>query len=91
MHAAGLEAGAVCEAAQDEERACACQRTAAGVEEEVGTVPTVEVRSSQRHVPPQRVRGRAPERHDALLPALPDGPHDALLEVDRRLDEPDRL
>ena len=55
------------------------------------TVTTVEVRSSERHVPPQRVGRGAAERHDAFLPALPHDPDDPLLEVDGRLDEPDRL
>ena len=91
VHAPGLEPGAVGEPAEDEECPRAGQRAAARVEEEVGTVTTVEVRSSQRHVPSQRVRRWAPERHDPLLPALADDADDALLEVDGRLDEPDRL
>ena len=86
-----VEIGAVGEPAEDEECPRAGQRAAARVEEEVGTVTTVEVRSSQRHVAPQRVGGGAAERHDALLPALADDADDALLEVDGRLDEPDRL
>src|SRR5688500_12523857 len=44
MHALGLETGFLGEPAQDHERACARQRPAARVEEELGAVAPVEVR-----------------------------------------------
>lgn len=50
MHAPGLEAGALGETAQDEERAGTGKGATAGVEEEVGAMPPVEVRASERQV-----------------------------------------
>ena len=91
MHAAGLEARAVGELAQDEKGAGAGQRAAAGVEEEIGPVAPVEMRATERHVAAERLGRRPAERDEPLLVALPDDAHDPGLEVDRRLAQADGL
>ena len=91
MHAAGLEAGALGEPAEDEERAGARQRAAACVEEEVGAMTAVEVGASEREVAAQRLGGRPAERDEAFLAALADDAHHAGLEVDRAARQAERL
>ncbi len=91
VDAAGLETGAVGELAQDEERAGSGQRTATRVQEELGAVAAVEVRPAESEVAPHGLRGRTTQRHEALLVSLSEHAHDALLERDAVLLEPDRL
>ena len=91
VDALGLEPCLRGELAQDQERAGAGQRPAAGVEEQVGPVAAVEVRSAERQVAAYRLGGRAAERDDALLVALAEHAHDAGVDVDRRAGETDRL
>ena len=76
---------------QDEERPCAGERAAAGVEEELGAVAAIEVGSTEGEVPSNRFRGRPPEWNEALLSALPEDADDSLLDVDGAPVQPDRL
>ena len=78
VHAARLEAGPLGEAAEDEERACARQRAATRVEEEVGAMTPVEVRAPEREVAARGLGRRPPERDESLLAALADHAHDAV-------------
>ena len=87
----GVEPGLRREASDDQERTCAGERSALGVEEELRAVPAVEVRPPAGQVPPQRLDRLGPERDDALLVALADAAHEALLEVDAAALEPDGL
>ena len=91
MHAPRLEPGPVGQLAQDQERAGAGERAAAGVEEEVGPVAPVEVRPAEREVAAHGLGGRPAERDEALLAALAEHAHDALVEVDGRLRRARRL
>jgi hypothetical protein len=91
MHPARLEAGAVCELAEDQEGAGAGERPAAGVQEELRPVAAIEVRSAEREVPAHGLGGGATERNEALFAALPEHAHDAVLDRDAILLEPDRL
>jgi hypothetical protein len=91
MDAARLETGPIGELAQDEECSGTGQRPAADVQEELGPVPAVEVRPTEREVPTHRFCSRAAERHEALLVALAEHAHDPFLERDAALLEPDRL
>src|SRR3954471_7908344 len=86
-----VEAGFAGELAEDQERAGAGERAAARVQEQLRAMPHVEERPAAREIASQRVGGRAPERHDALLVALADAADEPLLEVDAALLEPDRL
>ena len=89
MDALRLEAGLLGEPAQDQERAGAGERPALRVEEELGPVAAVEVRPAAGEVAAQRL-GRLPaDRDDALLAALADRAHEAVVEVDAALLEPD--
>ena len=91
MDARGVEARLGGEAPQDQERAGARQRAALRVQEELGPVARVEVRAAAGEVAPERLDGRASERDDALLVALAGDADEAVVEVDPRLVEPDRL
>ena len=91
VHAPGLETGSIRELAEDQERAGARQRTAPGIEEELGPIPAVEVRTAEREVSPHRLRGRPSERDQALLVSLAEDADHSLVEGDAALLEPDRL
>lgn len=91
MDASGLEAGAVGELAQDEERAGSGQRAAAGVQEELGPVAAIEVRAAEREVATHGFSRGPTEWDEPLLRALPDHPDDALLQRDAVLLEADGL
>ena len=89
VDAARLEPCLVGEAAEDEERARPGERSAAGVEEEVGPVSTVEVRPAEREVAAHGFDRGAAERHDPLLAALAEHADELPFEVDRRAREAD--
>jgi hypothetical protein len=91
MHPARLEAGAVCELAENQEGAGAGERPAAGVQEELRPVAAVEVRPAEGEVAAHRLGGRTTQRNEALLAALAEHAHDAVLECDAVLLEPDGL
>ena len=91
VDATRLEPGAVGELAQDQECAGAGERAAAGVQEELGPVAAVEMRPAEREVAAHGLGGRPPERDEALLAALSEHAHDALLDRDAVLLEPDGL
>jgi hypothetical protein len=91
VDALGLESGAFREASEDQERTRARQSASLGVEEELRTVSSVEVRAAVRQVAAQRVRGVTSDRDDPLLAALAGAGDEAALEVDIRLAEPDGL
>src|SRR5438105_1233403 len=55
--------------AEDQERSGACQRAAAGIQEELGPVPAVEIGAATREVATKRFGGLAPDRDDAFLVA----------------------
>src|SRR4029077_17308835 len=80
VDAARLEPGAIREPPEDEERARAGQCAAARVEEQIRTVPMVELRPAEREVAAERLGRGAAERHESFFPALPDDPYDAALE-----------
>jgi hypothetical protein len=86
-----LESGLSGELAQDQERPGTRQRSASGVEEELGAVAAVEVWAAARRIPHDRLRGLARDRDDPLLPALAECTHEALVGVDVATLEPDRL
>src|SRR5581483_7285813 len=86
-----VETGPLGQPAQDEKGARARQRAAARVEEELAAVAPVEVRPSARQVAAKRGRGRAPDRHDALLPALAGDADEPAVEVDAAAFEADGL
>ena len=88
MDATGLEAGPFGELPQDEECAGTGQRTAACVQEEVGTVAAVEVWAAEREIAPDGLGGRAPERNEPLLAALSQDTDDPLVDRDAALLEP---
>jgi hypothetical protein len=66
----------------DQEGTRARQRSALGVEKELGTMPPVEVRTPPGEVAAQRLHCLRPERDDALLVALSHAPDEAVVEVD---------
>ena len=82
MDATGLEAGAIGELAEDEEGAGSGQRPATRVEEEIGSVATIEVRAAEREVAADGFGCGTAERYEAFLRALPDDAYDALLQRD---------
>jgi hypothetical protein len=87
----GVEPGLRRQAPEDEERAGPCERSALGVEEELGPVAAVEVRPPAAEVAAQRLDRLAAERDDALLVPLPHATDRATLEVDAAPLEADRL
>jgi hypothetical protein len=91
MDAAGLEAGALGELLQDEERARASERAASRVEKQFRPVAAVQVRSAECEIAAHRLGGGAAERDEALLSALPEHADDALVDGDATLLEPDSL
>jgi hypothetical protein len=91
VHAAGLEARTLGELAQDEERAGSRERSAARVQEELGTVAAIEMRATEREVPANGLGGGSSEGHEPLLPALAEDADDAFVERDARLLEPGGL
>src|SRR5690242_19447240 len=91
VHALRLEAGLCGEAAEDQERAGACEAAALGVEEQLRTVARVEERPPAGEVAAERSDGLAADRDDPLLRALADAADEAAVEVDAGLVEPDRL
>ena len=91
VDALGLEPCLRRELAEDQERACAGQRAAAGVQEQVGPVAAIEVRAAERQVAAHGLGRRPAERDDALLVTLADHPHDARVDVDRGPGQPHRL
>ena len=78
-----LEARFLGEATENQERAGARQRAAAGVQEELGPRAAVEVGAAHCDVPAERFDRRPAERHDPLLRALAECTHDPVVEVDR--------
>ena len=91
VNAVRVEPGFLGQLAQDQERARAGERAAAGVQEELGPVAAVEVRPAAREVAPQGLGGVPADGHDALLAALADHAHEPVVQVDARLVEADRL
>ncbi len=91
MHAARLEACAVGELSEDQERACASQRAAADVEEQLRPVAAVEMWAAEREISTNGLRSRTPEGDEALFISLPEDADDPLLEGDATLLESDRL
>ena len=67
------------------------QRAAARVEEQLGPVAPVEMGPAEGEVAAHGLRGRAPERDEPFLAALPEHAHDAFLDRDAVLLQPDRL
>ena len=65
------------EAPKDQKGARPGERPAAGVEEEVGSMPAIEVRAAECEVAAHRFDRRPPERHDPLLAALAEHADDA--------------
>jgi hypothetical protein len=82
VDAAGLEAGALGQLAEDEKGARAGQSAAARVQEQLRPVAPVEVRPPEREVAAHRLGRRTPERHEPLLAALPQHAYDPVLERD---------
>src|ERR687891_1002144 len=91
VHATGLESCLCGQLTDDQERAGAGERPAAGVEEELRAMARVEVRPAVREVAPERLGGLPPDRHDPPLVALADAADEPLLEVDGVPHEADGL
>src|SRR3954447_16660167 len=91
MDALRREPGFLCELPEDEERACARERPALRIQEQLWAVPLVEIRPAAGEVAVQRVDGRPADRDDPLLRALAERADEALLRVDARPVEADRL
>jgi hypothetical protein len=91
MDTPGLQPCAIGELAQDEERTGSGERAAAGVQEELGAIATVEVRAAESEVPADGLGGRTPEGYQALLAALAEHANDSVVESDAALLQADRL
>src|SRR5437660_9296837 len=91
MDALRLEPGFGGEPAEDQERARAGEPAAARVQEELRPVTRVEVRTAAREITPQRLRGGAADRHNALLAPLADAADEPRMEVDISFRESDGL
>ena len=91
VNALRVESGLLSEPAQDEERACARERSALGVQEQVRSVAPIQVRPPAGEVAPQCIRGLPAERNDALLVPLAHAAHEAVVQVDASALEPDSL
>src|SRR5690242_17269759 len=89
VHAFGVEARPFGESPQDQERACARERAALRVQEQLGTVALVEEGTAACEVAAQRLDGLPPDRDDALLRALAGAADEASVEIDRRALEAD--
>src|SRR5712691_8168906 len=87
MDASRLQPGLRCEPAQDQEGAGPRERTALGVEEELGPMAAVEVGPAAREVAADRLGAPAADRHDSLLRSLADAADEAAVEVDAALVE----
>src|SRR5918992_1447800 len=79
------------QAAEDEERAGAGQRSALRVQEELWAVAPVEVGAAAAEIAAERLGGLATDRDDAFLVTLADAAHESVLEVDGAALETDRL
>ncbi len=86
-----LEPCLVRELSQDEECAGSRQWAATCVQEQLGPVASVEMRTTEREVAPHRLGGWAPERDEPFLATLSDHSDDSLLERDAALVQADRL
>src|SRR2546425_1155933 len=86
-----VEPGLLCQAAQDQERPGAGERSALGVQEELGAMAAVEIRAAAREVAPERVDCPAAHRNDPFLPALADAADEPFVEVDAGAIEARRL
>jgi hypothetical protein len=82
VDATRLQTCAIGELAEDEERAGACERTPAGVEEELGPIPPIEVGAAEREVAPHGFGGWTAERDETFLAAFPEHAHDTFLDGD---------
>src|SRR5438034_4983353 len=91
MDALGVEPCPCGPPAKDQERACAGERAALGVQEELRPAAAVEVRPAAGEVAAQGLGGRTPDRHDPLLAALAETADEALVERDAALLEADGL
>ena len=87
----GLEAGSFRELAQNQEGARAGQRAAAGVQEELGSVPAVEVGAAESEVAAYGLCSRTPEGYQALLVPFAENADDPLFGHDATLRESDSL
>src|SRR5215218_6648064 len=91
MHVGRIEACPLGQAADDQERPRPCERAALGVQEKVGPVPAVEVRTAAREVAADGICRVPADRDDPFLVALSEDADQPLLEVDRRELETDGL
>ena len=91
VHPLGFESRFLGELPQDQEGARPGECSAARVQEQVGPVATVEVRSAESQVAADGLGGRPAERDDALLVALAEHADYASIDVDGRARESDRL
>jgi hypothetical protein len=91
MHAFRLQTGLAGQPPQDQEGSGPGQGPSLRVEEQLRSVPPIEVRPSERHVTPECVHCLAADRDHALLAALADRPDEPLLQIHACSIEPDRL
>ena len=91
VDATRLEPCAFGQLAKDQERAGAGERAAARVEEQLGPVAPVEMGPAEGEVAAHGLGGRPPERDEPFLAALSEHAHNALLDRDAVLLQPDRL
>ncbi len=89
---AAEEVGAPQGPAEDVVQSLPGQRRAPRVQQQLVAAAAAQERAAPvPGVPPHGVRGRRPERDDALLVALAEAAHEAALEVDVGLAQPDEL
>jgi hypothetical protein len=91
VHAFRLQTGLLGQASQDQEGAGARQRAALRVQEQLRSVPAVEVWPAAGQVTAECVHRLPPDRDDALLAALPDRSDQPLFQIHAGSIEPDRL
>src|SRR4051794_31995692 len=82
VDALGLEARAAGEAAQDQESACAGEAATLRVQEELRTVPPVEIGTPVSEVASERIDRVPADRDDALFVALAGATDEPLFQVD---------
>src|SRR3954452_8285523 len=86
-----IEARLLGEPPEDQERAGPGQCAAFRVQEQLGAMSPIEVRAPSSEVAAEGLDRVPPDWHLTLLGALPDPPHEPVVELDAVFVEPDRL
>ena len=91
VHAAGLEPGLRGQLLQNQEGPRPGEAATLRIQEQLRSMPFVQVGASVGEVAAERLGSLAADRHDAFLSALAEHPHEPVVEVDARLVEAHRL